>query len=340
MPKKHITIPVFLPNAGCPNRCVFCNQEKSSGSTSIPRKEEVEVEIEKRLATRPLSVQRTEIAFFGGNFTGLPESLQEMYLSIARRYLSAGLVDGIRLSTRPDYIDTRAASLLKNYCVDTIELGVQSFSDMVLEAANRGHDSAASLKAIDLLDQNGIGYILQIMSGLPESTVGDELRSARIAADAHPRGVRIFPTVVLEGTALADLYRNKRYEPLTLEQGIERCKKLLAYFIEKNVPVIRMGLHPLRPEETGTVLAGPYHPSFGYLVKSRLRRDEMETAMGSVHGPPIPVHITLGIPLKNREEYIGRGRENLAYIREKYHPAVIDFITSTTNKPEAAIITQ
>jgi len=283
----------------------------------------MEAIIEKRLATRPPSVERTEIAFFGGNFTGLPPETQEMYLSIAHRHLSVGRVDGIRLSTRPDCVDTPGVSLLKRFGVGIVELGVQSFSDRVLAAAGRGHDAADSLRAIELLGRSGIGFILQLMTGLPESGPAEELESARIAADAGPRGVRIFPAVVLEGTPLADMYRAGSYRPLSLEEGVERCKTLVDLFSRRGIPVIRTGLHPLKPGELPSVLAGPYHPSFGYLVKSRLRRDELERTIArriAVNGPG-PVVIAL--PRECRGEYLGKGGENISYLEEKFKPVPI-----------------
>ena len=62
-----------------------------------------------------------------------------MFLSAAYEYVKNGSIDGIRLSTRPDYIDTAVLERLKKYGVTTIELGVQSMNKDVLEKSHRGH---------------------------------------------------------------------------------------------------------------------------------------------------------------------------------------------------------
>ncbi len=76
----------------------------------------------------------TEIAFFGGSFTGIDMELQEKLLKVAYKYVKNKQVDGIRISTRPDYIDKKKLKLLKKYGVKTIELGVQSTNDYILQS--------------------------------------------------------------------------------------------------------------------------------------------------------------------------------------------------------------
>ena len=74
-----------------------------------------------------------------GSFTGIDEENQEKLLKVAHKYVENKQVDGIRVSTRPDYINKQKLKLLKKYGVKTIELGVQSTNDYILNKAKRGH---------------------------------------------------------------------------------------------------------------------------------------------------------------------------------------------------------
>src|SRR5690554_358718 len=83
---KHYNIPIFIPELACPNRCVFCNQSKISGQISIPRDGEILNIIESHLRTfkKPY---KAEIAFFGGNFTGIELDTQESLLNLVQPYI-------------------------------------------------------------------------------------------------------------------------------------------------------------------------------------------------------------------------------------------------------------
>ena len=102
--KKHSNIPIFIPELACPHQCVFCNQEKISGTHSIPQPKEIRHIVAQYLETIPGN-RIINIAFFGGSFTGIPVYLQEQYLKEAFVFVKTGRVSGIRLSTRPDYIN-------------------------------------------------------------------------------------------------------------------------------------------------------------------------------------------------------------------------------------------
>jgi histone acetyltransferase (RNA polymerase elongator complex component) len=329
MAKKQVTIPIFVPHLGCPHRCVFCNQWESSGERKVPDADSIKEKIELYLSTIPDSVERIEVAFFGGSFTGIEPEKQEEFLSAPYRFKKAGLIHAIRLSTRPDYIDEEKLQLLKNLEVETVELGAQSFSDRVLSASGRGHRVVDTYKAIDLLKRDGFKLVIQLMPGLPEDSIDSSLRSAEIAASLKPASVRIYPTVVLEKTRLAEMYRAGRYRALSLEEAIEICKEMLLIFSNKGIPVIRMGLHPFSDNERENIIAGPYHPAFGFLVKSRVKREIMENRVSEALNDSdfnSSETLKLVIPEIEREEFIGYKRENLTYLRDKYGNLNIVFI--------------
>ncbi len=326
MAKTQATIPLFLPHRGCPGRCVFCSQRASGGRETSTASRELSGRIEQYLMTIDSRLPRIEAAFFGGNFTGLPSAEQENLLNAALPFLESGRIHGIRVSTRPDFIDPANALLLKNHGVDIVELGVQSLSDEVLTRARRGHGTAEVYRAVDILKAAHIKIILQIMAGLPGDTRDLSAATAVEAAALCPDGARIFPTVVLRGTELERLYRAGEYKPLTLDEAVEICADMRQVFTQKDIPVIRTGLHPLR-NPGDEIIAGPYHPAFGFLVKARLRRREMEEVLKEElpgnHDIPAAEFM---LPREKSEEYIGNGRENIRYLKEKYRLARLDII--------------
>ena len=131
--KKHYIIQIFVPHLGCPNDCVFCNQKSISGQMKMITKEDIKNTIEFYLKNFKEKEAYIEVAFFGGSFTGIDEKLQEDFLSVAYEYIKEQKVNGIRISTRPDYINKSILKRLKKYKVQTIELGVQSANDYILK---------------------------------------------------------------------------------------------------------------------------------------------------------------------------------------------------------------
>lgn len=320
MPKKRITIPVFIPHIGCPHCCIFCNQWRVTGSSAQPGKEPVEATIEKYLSAVSATVERVELAFFGGSFTGIDPELQERYLSWIQPYISNGAINSIRVSTRPDYITAGSLSLLKKYNVETVELGVQSFDDDVLTASGRGHSSEDSVKAVRLIKESGFRAGIQLLPGLPLDTPVKSLKSAEIAVSLMPEDVRIYPAVVLKDTVLENLYNSGEYIPLTLDQAVEHCSVMYGMFSERGINVIRMGLHPMDiSDDDSPVIAGPYHPAMGFMIKSRYRRGILEELFASwIIENRGRKTATLVIPESNREEYIGMNRSNIFYLKEKF----------------------
>lgn len=321
MSKTQVTIPFFVPHSGCPHRCVFCNQWVSTGSKTLPDAIAVRTKIDAYHTKIPPSVIRIEAAFFGGSFTAIPFEKQEELLGAALAGKRRGKIHAIRLSTRPDCIDHARLDLLERYEVETVELGAQSFSDTVLSASQRGHTTDDIFRAVELLRERKFNYVIQLMPGLPLDTADESLRSALTAVRLAPHGVRIYPTVVLEHTGLADMFREGRYTPLELHDAVELCAAMYSIFLESAIPVIRMGLHPLDAEGLAGILAGPYHPAFGFMVKSRFRRNQVEMAVEHyINSNPDKQHrkMIVELPAAGREEFIGLKKENLSHLRSKF----------------------
>jgi len=317
MAKKHVTIPIFVPHLGCPNTCAFCNQWQVSGAVSIPDKDFVQKQIDEYLKTISHDIDNLEVAFFGGSFTAIDLNYQRELLEAIKPYWTK--LTGIRLSTRPDAISEEILNFLKDYHVTTIELGAQSFDNEILKNAHRGHSAEDIFKASTLIKKDGLNLVIQLMPGLPGDTEETSLESGKKALLCNPDAVRIYPTVVLKNTLLAQLYKNQQYMPLSMDDAVNRSTDLYNLFSQNHVAVIRMGLHPMTPDEQNDIIGGPYHNSFGFLVKSRSKRRNLEKLFDQKKNliPKFSSPILI-IPKTNSEEYIGMKKDNITFLEEKY----------------------
>lgn len=277
------------------------------------------------MSALPETIEKIEIAFFGGSFTAIPSDEQVKYLSAVNSYIKSGTINSVRISTRPDYIDNNRLDLLKQYNVETVELGVQSFSDHVLNASGRGHSAAQVTAAVLLLKEYGFRTGIQLMPGLPEDNYERSVHSAVKAVELMPDDVRIYPAVVLKNTALEKLFNEKRFTPLTIEEAVELCSVMYGMFSEKGINVIRMGLHPM-DLNGGGVVAGPYHEALGFMIKSRQKRGVLENIIrNAIEQGFARSSITLLIPEKLKEEYIGMKKENIFYLKTRFNFEKLDY---------------
>ncbi len=280
---RPLIVPVFLPHAGCPHRCAFCNQTAvTQVSQPALSPEKLQSKIDKFLSFNRKARHPVQIAFYGGNFLGLKENDIISLLDEAEKFVTAGKVDSIRISTRPDTIHEERLNTLKKYPVSTIELGVQSMDDRVLATAKRGHTASDTERAVTLLKERNYEIGLQMMVGLPEDNETKSMTTGRKIADLRPDFVRIYPAVVFSDSLLARWYEEGQYTPPTLAAGVTLVKKLYLLFRDEQIPVIRMGLQASKDFEKNTIiLAGPYHPSFGHLVHSEIFLDLATAALES-----------------------------------------------------------
>lgn len=319
--KRQYIIPIFIPHLGCPNDCSFCNQKSISGQTKMPTEEEVREKIESDLRNFKEENANIEIAFFGGSFTGIEKESQEKYLSIANEYIKNKKVNSIRLSTRPDYINKDILKMLKKYGVKTIELGVQSTNDYILQKCGRGHTFEDVKKASKLIKKYRFILGHQIMIGLPESTKLDELRCAKDLIKLKPKMVRIYPVLVIKGTKLEKEYENSEYQPLTVGQAVERCKEVVYLFNQRDIQVIRIGLQSTDEicdpqNKNSQVIAGPYHPAFGQLVDDSIWYDSIVDKIKKINVKVKEVKIKVNFADLNNA--IGHKKENIHKIKEIY----------------------
>ncbi len=260
-----------------------------------------------------------ELAFYGGTFTALPSEVMREILETVTPWVRAGVFSGLRLSTRPDGITEDIGSLLSNYPVATIELGVQSLADEVLFQSRRGYSVATVKRAAALVREKGWRLGLQLMLGLPGDSRVQFLDSIVAAVQLRPDFVRIYPTLVLAETELAAWWREGSYVPLSLEEAISWCVPAYEFLFQANIPIARLGLHP-DPElqKPGSVLAGPFHPAFGHLVKVHWWRERLDRHIRVSPGLFLGRELTLWVADRSRSEVIGPGKSNLRHWQEKW----------------------
>lgn len=316
--KKHAIIPIFIPHLGCSNDCVFCNQRKITARTTAPTSEAVRETIEEWLTTLNHEETEIEVAFYGGSFTGLTIDEQSVYLGVAKSYLDAGRIDGIHLSTRPDYISEDILNNLKAYGVTTIELGVQSFDDEVLLASNRGHDSSVVYKACDMIKSYGFNLGIQLMIGLPGDSLESCIMSAREAAEIGPKLARLYPTIVLDDTELLCMYERGEYEALTREEAVLRTKEMYKILAGAGIYIMRVGLKSTDIiGDGGAINGGTYHPAFRQLVESAIVRDQLEPKLSELAASGA-AKVNVFSNSSWFSNLIGNNKENKLYFAEKF----------------------
>jgi len=311
MSARRRILPVFVPHLGCPNDCVFCNQRRISGALQSVSAEDVC----RALEAVEGKDEQYELAFYGGSFTAIPSRQQEALLGAALPFLRSGLLCGIRLSTRPDAIDDEVLDRLERFGVTTVELGAQSMADSVLARCRRGHTAEDTRRAAALIRGRGFSLVLQMMTGLPGSSKEMDVDTARQLIALRPDGVRIYPTVIIADTMLADLWRQGAYAEHTVESAVDTCAEILPLFADAGIPIIRLGLNPTEELSGGAALGGAYHPALGELVYSRLRRNEAEALLRGVTPGET---VTLGIRRGLLSQLVGQHGANRRWLKETF----------------------
>ena len=273
-------LPVFVPHGGCPHRCVFCDQRQITGKDRLPTEEELA-----RLVPADLDPE-TELAFYGGSFTAIPAAIRRAYLRFAKEQKDAGRISSIRISTHPAYINEEILSELLDFGVDMVELGIQSTDEEILRNAKRGHGREEVFRAAMLLDASPLKWGVQLMVGLPGDSEEKCLRSVASLLPYHPDTARIYPVLVLKGTELEAMTDRNEYAPLSVADAVPVCGKMFAMFSCADVQVIRMGLQPTEEirYDSESLVAGPFHPAFGHLVKCFLKREQMKMLLRDAEG--------------------------------------------------------
>ena len=302
---KHRNIAIFVPHNGCPCQCSFCNQKIISGKQNQPSAESVKDAVRVALASKG-KYEKTELAFFGGSFTAIDREYMISLLETAYEFVKDGSIDGIRISTRPDKIDGEIIGILKKYGVTAVELGAQSMDDEVLLLNRRGHTVNDIENAFFMLKNAGFETGLQMMTGLYGSTYQKDVQTAKRIIALKPDTARIYPTVVLKGTYLAELYEKGEYIPMTLDETVRLCAEILPQFLENGINVIRLGLH-YSDEVKENYLAGGFHPALMELVEGEIY---LNKALEKLKDFPKNKPLTLYVNEKELSKMKGQQKRN------------------------------
>lgn len=311
---KHYNIPIFVPHEGCPFNCTFCNQRRITGADTSMTVEQIKRTIKEYLKTLPKTDREVEVAFFGGSFTGISADKQAEFLETAYEFIKSGEVDGIRLSTRPDYISKEILDRLKKYNTTAIELGVQSMDSEVLRLSARGHSSSDVKNAVKMIKEYPFKLGLQMMTGLPGDTPEKSIKTAEEIIALNPDFVRIYPTLVLRDTYLEKMYKNGEYTPQTVDETVKLLKVLLSMFYENDIEVIRVALavtDEISPK--GSVVAGPFHSAVRELAEGEIYYEKICKILDE--------NKDADCVLVNPAEIskaVGNAKRNIKRIKEKY----------------------
>lgn len=324
---KHANISIFVPHIGCPHMCSFCNQHVISGTQKAPSGDEVR-EICRKALSEIKSPENTEIAFFGGSFTAIPHNYMIELLEAAYEFVGDNKFYGIRISTRPDYINTEILDTLKKYGVTAIELGAQSMDNHVLEVNERGHTAEDVIRSSELIREYGFELGLQMMIGLYKSLFSEECKTMRKIIEIHPDTVRIYPVVILKGTKLAELYESDEYIPVKrrgkMRAVVSTVAMMLRRFEKEGIEVIKCGLHASEFVEKD-MIGGFYHPAFRELCEAYIYRTEMtniicselETTRGFLYMSEGKKDFTFAVNKLCISKAIGQKKSNILYFSNK-----------------------
>jgi histone acetyltransferase (RNA polymerase elongator complex component) len=249
-------IPLFLPQQGCGEPCLFCRQEWGEETAArLPGRSEVLRQAFAGLVRCPENIGAAEVAYYGGTFSALSREVQEDLLAPLGRLVAERFLAGIRISTRPDALDDDLLSLYQRHGVKTIELGVQSFDSAVLAGSGRGYDGETARRGCSLVKRAGFRLGIHLMAGLPGDSPASFAASVEAAALCAPDFVRLHPVLVFAKTGLADLWQRGEYRPPTDDEMSSWMDRPLDHLRGKGIRVARLGLY-LTPAMERELLAG------------------------------------------------------------------------------------
>ncbi len=313
-------VPVFLPFSGCPCRCVYCAQDRQTGTGCSPVADVLEGVL-RRLDAVPSSGDR-ELAFYGGTFTSLDDRDRQECLALLDSLLARGEIRCARCSTRPDALSAAMLDELLRHGLSLIELGVQSFDDGVLALSRRGYGRKTAIRGCGEVLEAGFELGVQLLPGMPGSTPEIFLRDVDTALSLCPSCLRFYPCLVPEGTVLAAWYREGRYCPWPLDETVDALAQALTLAWAADVPVIRLAVAPEAVFDA-SLLAGPRHPALGSMIQAEALLRTVKGLLREHGGHAVRLELPArcqGFLYGNRGclrphwEALGLNRENISFV--------------------------
>ncbi|MEM2584595.1 MAG: tRNA uridine(34) 5-carboxymethylaminomethyl modification radical SAM/GNAT enzyme Elp3 [Thermoproteota archaeon] len=192
-------------------------------------------------------VQKAELIIMGGTFPAAPLDYQRAFVKgcfdALNSFISKSLEEahrlnessdircvGLTVETRPDYCREKHVDNMLSMGVTRVEIGVQTLRDDVLEKVERGHRVEDTVKAFRIAKDAGLKIVAHMMPGLPGMSVEDSLEDFRklyFDVKFRPDMIKIYPTLVVEGTKLYEAWKKGGYKPLEDEEAAGLVAKIL-----------------------------------------------------------------------------------------------------------------
>ncbi len=233
------------------------------------------------------SVDKVELVIIGGTFTSLPEEEQIRFVKGCFDALNGKPSEtleqaltkaehakirnvGFTVETRPDYCKEEHINLMLSYGVTRVEIGVQTLDDEVYRFVNRGHSVKDVAEAFQLARDAGLKIVAHMMPGLPKSDVEKDLSHFKMLFQDprfKPDMLKIYPTVVTEGTQLYKLYLKGEYKPYNLSEAVNLLSSVKAV----TPPWIRI-MRIQREIPASQIVAGVKNGNLREVVQQEMRR--------------------------------------------------------------------
>lgn len=229
----------------CPNRdgskgvggCIFCS---SRGSGDHMKNYDISKQVQDYFQSYRSKRANRFIAYFQ-NFTNTYDCIDNLRMKYDSALIDDRIV-ALAVATRPDCICEDIVKLLKSYSKKYyvwVELGLQTSNDYTGDLINRCYSSEQFSSAVKLLNEYGIDVVTHIMIGLPNETRNDLKNTVSFINQHNIQGLKIHSCYVIKGTKLADMYTNKEYVPITLDEYLEEASYVLTH-ISPNIIIHRI----------------------------------------------------------------------------------------------------
>jgi elongator complex protein 3 len=258
---------VMTKPAGCPGKCVYCPTYTNAPQSYTPESPAVfraracdfepvkQVELRMRIFSEMgHPTDKIELIVMGGTFLAQPVDYQYWFIKecydglngVASSSLeeakkinetAVNRCTGLCIETRPDWCGDTEIKRMLEFGTTRVELGVQALDDNIYKLVRRGHWVKDVVEATARLRENGFKVYYHLMPGLPGATPERDVEMAKQIFDDErfrPDGLKIYPTMVVDGSELYKWYQEGRYIPYnneTMERVIIGIKSIVPKYV-------------------------------------------------------------------------------------------------------------
>ena len=302
-----VSVIAVMAMGDCPGKCIYCPRGENAPQSytgvepATMRAKRAGYDPYRQVSDRINQFEITghttdkcELIIMGGTFPALPKTFQmnfvkrcfdafnnkrsrtlkqAMKLNEKARHRCVGLT----IETRPDYCKKEHINQMLNLGCTRVELGVQNLNEKILNLVNRGHKSDEVVEATRLLKDSGLKVCYHLMPGLTglygkismkeERKIFDEIFSN---LDFRPDLLKIYPTLVMPGTNLYELWKKRAYKPITIGQTTE-----LILYLKKIVPKWVRIQRVQRDISSKKIAAGPILTNLRQMIHEKIKKQNI-----------------------------------------------------------------